>query len=223
MRRVVSRRSRMMGFRPACARIIADVRDRQHDVAVFQELARSHPARSRPRGLRQRRGGLRGVNHCAMATHSLSRRPAAACACCRRTTRVSARPCRGPVVVGPRRAELDSRVAGFHRGRGQSARAAVIGGGRRPATRRRASRSPKPPRLAEIAVPDATLCASIGASSTPSPGRRAYGTRRRHRGVGVGKNQGDGEIHFVGCGRDKSRSRLRGGIDLGATASSTAR
>jgi catechol 2,3-dioxygenase-like lactoylglutathione lyase family enzyme len=47
----------------------------------------------------------------------------------------------------------------------------------------------------EIEVPDATLCA------------------RGIKWVRVGKNQGDGELHFVGCGRDKSLA-LRGGIDL---------
>ena len=31
--------------------------------------------------------------------------------------------------------------------------------------------------------------------------------------VRLGKNQGDGELHFVGCGKDKSLA-LRGGIDL---------
>jgi len=47
----------------------------------------------------------------------------------------------------------------------------------------------------EIAVTDATLCA------------------RGIKWVRLGKNQGDGELHFVGCGRDKSLA-LRGGIDL---------
>ena len=45
----------------------------------------------------------------------------------------------------------------------------------------------------EIAVSDATLCS------------------RGIKWVRLGNNQGDGELHFVGCGRDKS---LRGGIDL---------
>ena len=65
----------------------------------------------------------------------------------------------------------------------------------------------------EIEVPDATLCPRSGPFLRHRRAHTRHAGARGIKWVRVGKNKGDGELHFVGCGKDKSLA-LRGGIDL---------